>query len=245
MSTWKSPDGYPYPQVSSAYFIGRSKLHRVKTLRRIGTSNAAVLLQYSKFSCTVVLYPYRIIAPLASGITERYRYCFFNISYRLSSYLYLRYLSFWVLRNLFFSPFSFHFSLNVLSPIAVAMATKIVTRYPIRIPAEKSCSIFNTTRRTLTSSYRPTALTSLCAQPKPSFFRFKPLQSFQRRPYADIPPPPNPRRRAGFFRWTWRVVYVSAIGGAAYLGLVVYQLRTPPEQFEPDPTKKTLVILGM
>ena len=213
----------------------------MKTSRRIGTS------------LPLQRYPYRvsrIIAPLASGITERYRYFIFNISYRLSSYLYLRYLSFWVLRNPFSSPFSFllspFISPRTYSLLAVAMATKIVTRYPIRIPAEKPCFIFSTaSRRTLTSSYRPTALKPLRAQPKPSFFRFKPLQSFQRRPYAEIPPPPSPRRRAGFFRWTWRVIYVSAIGGAAYLGYVVYQLRTPPEQFEPDPTKKTLVILGM
>lgn len=37
---------------------------------------------------------------------------------------------------------------------------------------------------------------------------------------------------------------MSVIGGAAYLAYVVYDLRTPPDQFEPDPTKKTLVILG-
>lgn len=37
---------------------------------------------------------------------------------------------------------------------------------------------------------------------------------------------------------------MSAIGGAAYLGYIIYALRTPPEQFQPDPNKKTLVILG-
>lgn len=125
------------------------------------------------------------------------------------------------------------------------MATKMVMRQPIRLPCEKPSFIFNTTsRRTLTSSCRPTAIQPLCAQPKPNFFRLKPLQSVQRRSYADLPPPPKPVRRAGFFRWTWRVIYVSVIGGAAYLGYVVYDLRTPPEQFEADPTKKTLVILG-
>ncbi|MCJ1388158.1 NADH:ubiquinone oxidoreductase [Xylographa bjoerkii] len=37
---------------------------------------------------------------------------------------------------------------------------------------------------------------------------------------------------------------MSAIGGTAYLAYNIYTLRTPQEQFDPDPSKKTLVILG-
>lgn len=139
------------------------------------------------------------------------------------------------------SPFSF--LLLRYSLLAIAMATKAVMRYPIRMTSEKAALIFNTTSRRTLTSYRPIPLKPLCAQIKPAFSRLKLQQSF-RRSYADISPPPRPRRRAGFFRWTWRLVYVSAIGGAAYLAYTIYDLRTPPEQAEPDPTKKTLVILG-
>ena len=70
-----------------------------------------------------------------------------------------------------------------------------------------------------------------------------------RRAYADAPtaqlsPTPKPKKRFRFLRWTWRITYLSAIGGVAYLSYLVYDLKNPSEQFEPDPSKKTLVILG-
>lgn len=40
-------------------------------------------------------------------------------------------------------------------------------------------------------------------------------------------------------------MYLSALGGIGWLSYSIYQLRTPNEQFEPDPSKKTLVILGI
>lgn len=40
-------------------------------------------------------------------------------------------------------------------------------------------------------------------------------------------------------------MYLGAIGGLGYMGYTIYLLRTPHEQLEADPTKKTLVILGM
>ena len=67
-----------------------------------------------------------------------------------------------------------------------------------------------------------------------------------RRAYADLAPSPVTKRRGrGFFRWTWRLTYLSAMGGTAWLGYSIYLLRTPQEQFDPDPGKKTLVVLGM
>lgn len=76
-------------------------------------------------------------------------------------------------------------------------------------------------------------------QPPSSLLR----QAF-RRSYADAAPGPVSRKRAGFFRWTWRLVYLSAIGACVWVGYEVYQLRTPDEQIPQDPKKKTLVILG-
>jgi hypothetical protein len=77
-------------------------------------------------------------------------------------------------------------------------------------------------------------------------------QSFRRAYAAEAsatqPPPLSQapkKRRGGFFRWTWRAIYLSAFGGIGYLTWSMYQLRTPTEQFEADPSKKTLVILGL
>ncbi|RFU28846.1 hypothetical protein B7463_g7480, partial [Scytalidium lignicola] len=67
-------------------------------------------------------------------------------------------------------------------------------------------------------------------------------QSF-RRSYADAAPAKKPRRFR-YFRYTWRLTYLSLIAGTAYLGYGVYEARHPEEQFEPDPSKKNLVILG-
>ena len=53
---------------------------------------------------------------------------------------------------------------------------------------------------------------------------------------------PKPKSRA--LRYLWRTTYLSAIGGVAYLGYSIYDSRHPNNQFEPDPSKKTLVILG-
>jgi NADH:ubiquinone reductase (non-electrogenic) len=75
-------------------------------------------------------------------------------------------------------------------------------------------------------------------------------QSFQRRAYAaEVPSPETQRvvKKKGFrfLRWTWRLTYLSALGGLVFVGYQIYQGRTPAEQVDPDPTKKTLVVLGM
>ncbi|KAL2145102.1 hypothetical protein VTI28DRAFT_7981 [Corynascus sepedonium] len=59
---------------------------------------------------------------------------------------------------------------------------------------------------------------------------------------APVPPPKKSRFRK--LRWAWRLGYLSAIAGIVYIGYGVYQDRHPEDQVEPDPSKKTLVILG-
>lgn len=76
-------------------------------------------------------------------------------------------------------------------------------------------------------------------------------QSF-RRQYADSqapkaqlsPPAAKPKKRWSFFRMLWRITYLSLLGGTAYLVYTIYDLKHPNDQFEPDPSKKTLVVLG-
>ncbi|KAG6995562.1 external alternative NADH-ubiquinone oxidoreductase [Physcia stellaris] len=121
------------------------------------------------------------------------------------------------------------------------MATKVAMRHPLWATSHKaSFALATSARRTFTSSPRPiTSGLSL----RPTAQKLE-LQNSFRRSYADNISPVTKRRGRGFFRWTWRITYVSAIGAVAYLSYNIYSLRTPQEQFEPDPSKKTLVILG-
>ena len=123
------------------------------------------------------------------------------------------------------------------------MATKAATRRPIRISSQLSASyLTSAARRNLTTFQTSTSLNNPCARIRPTALK-SPLQGFSRRSYADALPA-KVRRRGGFFKWAWRLTYVSAIAGTGYLSWVIYELRTPPEQLEVDPSKKTLVILG-
>lgn len=66
-----------------------------------------------------------------------------------------------------------------------------------------------------------------------------------RRSYADVAPiVVKPRRRFRPLRTAWRLTWISALAGVSYMAWSVYELRNPENQFEPDPTKKNLVILG-
>lgn len=123
------------------------------------------------------------------------------------------------------------------------MASRTAMRQSIRLASHKAPLLWHTTaRRSLTTSQRSTNLLNSSTLIRPSFARLQLQQSF-RRAYADTLPT-KVRRKGGFFRWTWRFTYLSALGGIGWLSYSIYQLRTPNEQFEPDPSKKTLVILG-
>lgn len=123
------------------------------------------------------------------------------------------------------------------------MASRTAMRHSIRLASHKAPLLSHTiTQRSLTASQRSTNLLNSSALIRPYLARLKLQQSF-RRAYADTLPT-KVRRKRGFFRWTWRFMYLSALGGIGWLSYSIYQLRTPSEQFEPDPSKKTLVILG-
>ncbi|KAK4456314.1 putative external mitochondrial NADH-ubiquinone oxidoreductase 1 precursor [Podospora aff. communis PSN243] len=68
-----------------------------------------------------------------------------------------------------------------------------------------------------------------------------------RRGYADeaaAAPAPKKPKRFRVWRWSWRLIQLSLIGGVAYVGYEIYQDRNPEPQVKPDPSKKTLVVLG-
>lgn len=70
------------------------------------------------------------------------------------------------------------------------------------------------------------------------------FQRSARRSYADASSVPKPKKRAGILRWMWRLTLLSGVGLTSALAYSIYVLRHPAEQFEPDPSKKTLVVLG-
>ncbi|KAJ5499573.1 FAD-dependent pyridine nucleotide-disulfide oxidoreductase [Penicillium expansum] len=82
--------------------------------------------------------------------------------------------------------------------------------------------------------------------------RAKPMRSSQsvsriaRRGYADAAPSPAPKPKKRFraLRWAWRLTWLSAIGLTGTVAYSIFDLRQPPDQAPPDPSKKTLVILG-
>lgn len=140
------------------------------------------------------------------------------------------------------------------------MASKMLLRPPpVRcarlvsptFPSPLSRSFVSVTARGLRQSNQARAVvqrSSLVSQSQRSAL----TQPFRRHYAAETPAPSatlspaatKPKKRWGFFRTLWRITYISLLGGAAYLAYTIYDLKYPNEQFEPDPSKKTLVVLG-
>ena len=121
------------------------------------------------------------------------------------------------------------------------MAFKVVSKLALA-SSKADSGLLSTAHRSFATLSRSSTLQ--CSRTTKSSFSKPIAQQTFKRSYADSISPVTKRRGRGFFRWTWRLTYVSAIGGIGYLGYNIYSLRTPQEQFDPDPSKKTLVILG-
>ncbi|KAI5816349.1 hypothetical protein BZA77DRAFT_247082 [Pyronema omphalodes] len=61
---------------------------------------------------------------------------------------------------------------------------------------------------------------------------------------APSPLPSPPKKKFRFIRTAWSVTKWTALLGTAYLAYSIYETRYPQEQIDPDPSKKTLVVLG-
>jgi len=103
------------------------------------------------------------------------------------------------------------------------------------------------TRRAISSSsktFTPTQRPTVSSQ-----FSRQTFRQARSRTYADQTIAPETKaaaKRGGFrtLRILWRLTQLSLVGGLGYMGYNIYMIKTPPEQFEPDPNKKTLVVLG-
>ncbi|KAG9626951.1 external NADH-ubiquinone oxidoreductase-like protein, partial [Aureobasidium melanogenum] len=96
-------------------------------------------------------------------------------------------------------------------------------------------------KRTFATANSQSFASRVQPSPRATLSQLQLRQSF-RRSYADAVKPKKSGFR--FFRWAWRATYLSAIAGLAYTAYGIYEMKNPGEQPEPDPTKKTLVILG-
>lgn len=112
----------------------------------------------------------------------------------------------------------------------------------------------------LSSMSRRSIATSQAFRAEPLRPNFQSISRVARRGYADaapLPSPspspaapspspaPKPKKRFRFLRWAWRLTWLSGLGLTGTMVYSIYSLRHPEEQIEPDPEKKTLVILGM
>ena len=81
--------------------------------------------------------------------------------------------------------------------------------------------------------------------PRPTLLQQSCRRSFaDQAPKVELSPTPKPKKRFRFFRLLWRITYLSSAAFVGWIGWSIWQLRNPAEQFEPDPNKKTLVVLG-
>lgn len=90
-------------------------------------------------------------------------------------------------------------------------------------------------------SARPRAL------PRTSYNNVITRQTARRWETTDTKIPMPKKKPSGFrtfLKWTWRITYVSVLGGVAYGFYGLHVLKHPNDQEAPDPSKKTLVVLG-
>lgn len=97
-----------------------------------------------------------------------------------------------------------------------------------------------------TSSPTSSRLFTTATSRQPLNSRIRPVARPFHRQYSDAPaaPPKKPGKFRRTLKWTWRLTYLSLLGGIAYVSWDVWQSNNPEPQTNPDPTKKTLVILG-
>jgi NADH:ubiquinone reductase (non-electrogenic) len=96
-----------------------------------------------------------------------------------------------------------------------------------------------------TSAARKAALSSTIVRARPTISR-QFVRSYADAPAASLSPKPAPKRGRfrTFTRWTWRLTYVSLLAGVGYVIYDGWASRHPDDQFDADPSKKTLVVLG-
>ena len=106
----------------------------------------------------------------------------------------------------------------------------------------RSTMLLTQSRRSLSSQPRRHLQLS---SPLGSSYLKQPIHGSFRRTYADAAPTPKPKRKFRVLRWAYRLTLLTGVGLTGWLAYNIYTISHPVEQVEPDPDKKTLVVLGM
>jgi NADH:ubiquinone reductase (non-electrogenic) len=127
------------------------------------------------------------------------------------------------------------------SKAVVRPLAQLTTRIAIQHPVQRS---FGTVKSSSPFSKSSSSPSPRVPKPAPTRLFNKPEL---RRGFAEQLPNKQQVKKGGWrmLKWTWRITYLSVLGGLAYTGYGIYRDRNPAEQMEPDPSKKTLVVLGM
>lgn len=129
--------------------------------------------------------------------------------------------------------------LHLVRPFTMAGSTLAIRKMA------PSMQLSSMTRRSMSTQL------ALRAKPMRSTKLIQSVSRITRRGYADAAskptpsPAPKPKKRFRALRWAWRLTWLSAIGLTGAVAYSIFDLRQPPDQAPPDPSKKTLVILGM
>ncbi|KAL1302320.1 hypothetical protein AAFC00_002733 [Neodothiora populina] len=119
---------------------------------------------------------------------------------------------------------------------------------PITASVSAALGARHVARRTFATTPR-SAFVSRIQSARATQCKTQQLRSSFRRSYADAAPAPvapaKPRKsRFRALKWIWRATYLSAIAGFGWVAYGIVESRNPPDQQPPDPSKKTLVVLG-
>jgi NADH:ubiquinone reductase (non-electrogenic) len=107
-----------------------------------------------------------------------------------------------------------------------------------------AASVFAQAGRRAYTTQRPSSLIASKAQwtPRPTHYQIALRQSIRRS--STDGPITRPKTRFRFLKWTWRLSQLAVIGGLGWVAYGIYEVRNPADQPNPDPSKKTLVVLG-
>jgi NADH:ubiquinone reductase (non-electrogenic) len=143
-----------------------------------------------------------------------------------------------------------HYSQVIVHPLSVLQSPLLSLTLPFPVLRDYSLTMVGSTLAMRSNAMQLSSLSRRSLTTRSPVQALRSSQSLSlrtaRRPYSDAAPlpAPKPKKRFRFLRWTWRLTLLAGVGLAGNLAYSIYDQRHPTEQFVPDPSKKTLVILG-
>lgn len=117
----------------------------------------------------------------------------------------------------------------------------------VRPAAIKTSTPFRA-QRLLSSSFSNTRAPVASAIASPILRRAFTQSAFRAQGSPQVTLSPTPKKKPSRFRrflhFSWRLTQLTFLGVFGYVSYGIYVSRNPNDQFDPDPSKKTLVVLG-